>query len=203
MDSNRKHGVLTTSIRPAGTFGEGDTEMMDKLLAVARSGRANVQMGGGKNVYDFLYVGNLVHAHFLAAAALLRASALAEDEIKEEERVDGEVFHVTNDEPWLFWDFTRAVAKEAGFPVRDEDLKVIPRWVGMLLAFFAEWFVWIFSMGRKQSNLTRYGVRYSCITRTLNIDKAKKMLRYRPIVGMQEGLERTVRWFQENGKKDL
>jgi sterol-4alpha-carboxylate 3-dehydrogenase (decarboxylating) len=72
LSSNRNHGILTTSIRPAGSFGEADTEMMEKLLAVARSGRANVQMGDGKNIYDFLYIGNLAHAHLLAAKALLR-----------------------------------------------------------------------------------------------------------------------------------
>ena len=203
LESNRKHGILTASIRPAGSFGEADTEMMEKLLSVAKSGKAKMQMGDGKNVYDFLYVGNLAHAHLLAAKALLRAAEMEEHEVREEERVDGEVFHVTNDEPWLFWEFSRAVAKEAGYPVREEDVRVIPRWVGMLLAFFAEWFVWIFSAGRKESSLTRYGVRYSCISRTLNIEKAKKRLGYRPIFGMQEGLERTVKWFQENGKKDI
>lgn len=42
LDANRKHGFLTASIRPAGTFGEADSETMEKLLGVAKSGRANV-----------------------------------------------------------------------------------------------------------------------------------------------------------------
>lgn len=200
LDSNCKYGFLTASIRPAGTFGEGDSETMEKLLGVAKSGRANVQMGDGKNVYDFVYVGNLVHAHILAAKKLLVASSIPEEEVNEEERVDGQAFHITNDSPWLFWDFTRAVAKEAGFEVKKEDIKTIPRWMGMLMAIFAEWWVWIFSGGRRESNFQRNGVRYSTLNRTLNIGKARKKLGYRPIWSMEEGLRRSVGWYRERGE---
>ncbi|KAE8445509.1 hypothetical protein EG329_013399 [Mollisiaceae sp. DMI_Dod_QoI] len=206
LDANRKHGFLTVSIRPAGTFGEADEEMMGKLLGVARMGRAGVRMGDGGNVYDFLYVGNLVVAHLLAARKLLAVSLKDGDESgmeiggEEREKVDGEAFHVTNDEPWLFWDFTRAVAKEAGYEVKESEIKVIPRWVGMLMAFLAEWWVWIVSFGARESSLTRHGVRYSTLTRTLNIEKAKRRLGYKPIYSMQEGVERSVAWYRDNGK---
>ena len=203
LSANRRHGILTTSIRPAGTFGEADTETMEKLIGVAKSGRANVQMGGGQNVFDFLYVGNLVHAHLLVAKALLRVAAEKPDvdeEVKREDRVDGQAFHITNDEPWLFWEFTRAVAKAAGHPVKASEVKVIPRWAAMLMAFFAQWVVWIVSFGGKESALTTYGVRYSTMTRTLSIEKAKRVLGYRPIFTMQDGVNRSVAWFQENEK---
>ncbi|KAF8856525.1 NAD(P)-binding protein, partial [Acephala macrosclerotiorum] len=200
LDANRKYGFLTASIRPAGTFGEGDSETMEKLLGVAKGGRANVQMGDGKNVYDFLYVGNLVHAHILAARKLLLASSILEDEIEDEEKVDGESFHITNDSPWLFWDFTRVVAKEVGLEVKKENIRTVPRWMGMLMAIFAEWWVWIFSSGRRESNFQRNGVRYSTLNRTLDIGKAKRRLGYRPIWSMEEGLRRSVGWYRERGE---
>jgi len=81
-----------------------------------------------------------------------------------------------------------AIAKQAGYPVKKKDIKVIPEWVGILMAFFAEWFVWIVSFGRRESNLTRFGVRYSCISRTLNIEKAQRVLGYQPIYLMNERL---------------
>ena len=155
-------------------------------------------MGDRKNLYDFLYIGNLVHAHLLAADALLGSQALVGGGSESEEKVDREAFQITNDETWLFWDFTRAVTKESGYPVKSNEIKVIPMWVGMLLAFFAEWTVWILSFGRRGSNLTRHGVRYSCLTRTFNINKAKKRLGYRPLFSMHEGLQRTMKWFVEN-----
>jgi sterol-4alpha-carboxylate 3-dehydrogenase (decarboxylating) len=104
LAANGTNGMLTVSLKPASCFGEANEEMMEKLISVARSGRANVQMGDGTNLYDFVYVGNVADAHILAAKALLRAHERAPGE---DERVDGEAFHLTNDEPWLFWDFTR------------------------------------------------------------------------------------------------
>jgi len=197
LAANGTNGMLTVSLRPASCFGEANEEMMEKLISVARSGRANVQMGDGTNLYDFVYVGNVADAHILAAKALLRAH---ERTLGEGERVDGEAFHLTNDEPWLFWDFTREVAKQAGFEVKKEDIRVVPRWVGMVMAFLAEWSVWIMSGGRRESNLTRYGVRYSSFERTLSCEKARRRLGYKPAIGMQEGIERSVRWFLENKK---
>ncbi|KUJ18307.1 C-3 sterol dehydrogenase/C-4 decarboxylase [Mollisia scopiformis] len=192
LEANGEGEMLTVSIRPAGTFGEADGEMMEKLLGAAKSGRAGVQIGDGKNVYDFLYVGNLVLAHVLAAKALLGAGNGG--------KVDGEAFHVTNDEPWLFWDFSRRIAKEAGFEVK--NVKVVPRWVAMLFAILTEWWVWVSSFGRRESELSRHGVRYSCLTRTLNIEKAKKRLGYKPVFNMEEGVKRSVAWYRENGKLD-
>jgi sterol-4alpha-carboxylate 3-dehydrogenase (decarboxylating) len=123
-------------------------------------------------------VGNLVSARILAAKALLRASLVPENEIEDEERVDGEVFNITNDDPWLFWYFHREVAKQAGFLVREEDIKVI-LWLGMMMAFFAEWWVWVFSRGKREGTLQRSGVRYACLTRTISCGKAKRASGYR------------------------
>lgn len=48
--------------------------------------------------------------------------------------------------------------------------------------------------------MTREGIRFSTLIRTLNGTKARSVLGYRPKVGMQEGLERSVRWFMENAR---
>jgi len=42
LADNRKNGILTVSIRPAGAFGEADSELTEKLLTMARSGRAKM-----------------------------------------------------------------------------------------------------------------------------------------------------------------
>ncbi|KAH8746676.1 hypothetical protein BGZ57DRAFT_946075 [Hyaloscypha finlandica] len=186
LSANRKHGMATVSLRPASCFGEANEEIIEKLIGVARSGRGNIQIGDRTNLYDFVYAGNVADAHLLAAKALLRD---VNQPPAEEQRVGGEVFHLTNDEPWLFWYSTREVAKQAGYEVR------------MLIAFLAEWIVWIVSRGKKEPGLTRYGVRYSCFTRTVSCEKANKRLGYRLAIGMQSGIERSVKWFLES-KKD-
>jgi sterol-4alpha-carboxylate 3-dehydrogenase (decarboxylating) len=40
------------------------------------------------------------------------------------------------------------------------------------------------------------------MTRYYDISKAKKLLGYAPIVGLQEGIERAVGWFMEEAKKE-
>lgn len=169
---------------------------MGKMVAVARAGRSRFQMGYGKNAYDFVYVGNLADAHLLAAHALVDAHA--NPPLPADSRVEGEVFNITNGEPWLFWDFQREISKQLGFPIQDKDIVVIPKWVGLLIGFVSEWLVWLLSRGSKVANSTREGIRFSTLERTLNGEKARRVLGYKPRVGMQEGIERGVRWFKEN-----
>lgn len=196
--ANRQSGMLTGVIRPCTPFGEGDYEHLAKVIAQAESGKAKFQVGDGRNLFDYVYVGNLVHGHVLLAKALLKASSLPR--VPESERVDGEAFQITNDEHWFFWDFTRAVAAKLGRPVRKEEIVVIPKAVGLLMALLTESIVWILSLGKRQSDMTVEAIRYSTITKTVNIDKAKRLLCYRPIFTTQEGLDRSVAWFMENKK---
>lgn len=62
--------------------------------------------------------------------------------------------------------------------------------------------MWAISGGTRAPNMTREGIRFSTLIRTLNVGKAKRVLGYRPNVGMQEGLERSVRWFMEEREKE-
>lgn len=173
---------------------------MGKVIAQARAGKANAQIGPGQNYYDVTYISNLVDAHLLAAHALIDAYSKATPPL--EKQVDGQAFIITNDEPVLFWEFNRAVAASVGLPVKKEDIKVIPYWVAMLVAAVSEWSTWIFSFGRKQASITREAVHLSTITRTLKCDKAKRILGYKPKVSVYEGLEECSKWFVEEAKKN-
>ena len=87
-------------------------------------------------------------------------------------------------------------------PVRAEEIVVVPKLVGLLIALLAEWIVWIIQLGQRQSNATLEGIRYSTIAKTVNIDEAKRLLGYRPIYSMQEDLDRSVAWFIANKKTE-
>lgn len=202
LAANRQDGdssMLTASIRPATAFGARDFGFMGKVIAQARAGKANAQIGPGKNHYDVTYISNLVDAHLLAAHALIDAYGKAAPPL--ERQVDGQAFIITNDEPVLFWDFNRAVAAFVGMPVKQEDIKVVPYWVAMLVATVSEWCTWIFSFSKKQAPITREAVHLSTITRTLKCDKAKRILGYRPKVGVYEGLAECSKWFVQEAEK--
>ncbi|KAI7973758.1 hypothetical protein EIK77_001821 [Talaromyces pinophilus] len=195
-------GVLTCSIRPGLVFGEHDAGTLGKMFTVAQQGRSKFQMGNGQNPYDFVYAGNLADAHLLAAHALLECWGKPRS-ADSNARVDGEIFNITNDDSWFFWDFQRAVAAETGNPVLPEHIIAIPKWLGLTMGFVSEWVVWAISGGTRTPNMTREGIRFSTLIRTLNIDKAKRVLGYRPKVNMQEGIQTSVRWFMKQAKKDI
>ncbi|KAK8117926.1 uncharacterized protein PG998_006207 [Apiospora kogelbergensis] len=203
LAANRANGdrsMLTTNLRPATAFGERDTICMGKIVATARSGRTGIQMGPGNNLYDFLYVTNLIDAQLLAARALLRAYGKQPPPL--ESRVDGQSFNITNDERVLFWEFHRAVAASVGIPIRKEDVKVVPLWVGLLIAFISEWSTWIRTFGTKQPPITREAVRLTVLNCTLNGEKAKRVLGYKPRYTIQQGLEISGKWFIEHDKQN-
>lgn len=194
--ANRAGGdssLLTAIMRPATVFGERDFLNFWSIVERARSGRANLQIGDGTNLYSYTYVGNLVDAHILAAEALVRA--YGKPPPPAESRVDGEAFFITNDEDWRFWDYQRAGAASVGYPVKKEDIKVIPMWLALIMGFVAEWGVWLTSFGKKRSVLSRQTVRYGCINRTLKCDKAKRVLGYKPKLSMAEAIQKTGAWF--------
>ncbi|KAF9885826.1 hypothetical protein FE257_012298 [Aspergillus nanangensis] len=194
--ANRAHGFLTCSLRPCLVFGERDTNSMGKMVAVAQAGRSRYQMGDGKNLYDFVYVGNLADAHLLAAHALV--SAYPNPTLDASQRVEGEVFNITNEDPWLFWGFQREISKQLGRPIKDEDLVTIPKWAGLTMGFVSEWLVWLVSAGSSTPNMTREGIRFSTLERTINGERARRVLGYRPAVTMIEGIQKGIAWFQEN-----
>ncbi|KAK0615066.1 hypothetical protein B0T17DRAFT_602170 [Bombardia bombarda] len=135
--ANREGGdnasMLTVELRPGTIFGPRDTICMGKIIANARAGKANIQMGPGNNYYDFVYVSNLVDANILAAKALL--NAYGKPTPPNDMRVDGEAFNVTNDEHVEFWEFQRAIAalikRVLGYKPKvgiDEGLAVAGKW---------------------------------------------------------------------------
>ncbi|KAH6604725.1 c-3 sterol dehydrogenase c-4 decarboxylase family [Trichoderma cornu-damae] len=190
--------LLTTSIRPAGIFGEGDVQNISGFLRAYRNGKSHMQLGDNTNIFDFTYVGNVAHAHLLAARLLL-ATASARTIPLSHERVDGEIFFITNDTPVYFWDFARAVWRAAGCEKGTEGVWQISRGVSIILGSASELF---FDIIGKPPTFTKMRAMISTVTRYYNIDKAKRVLRYEPLFTLQEGIKRGVDWALEQEKKD-
>ncbi|KFY10070.1 hypothetical protein V491_07821 [Pseudogymnoascus sp. VKM F-3775] len=184
-------GLLTTSIRPAGIFGEGDVSTIPSMMDLLYTNKTNFQVGDNTNLFDFTYVGNIVHAHLLAAHLLLATSRLSVAPL-DHEKVDGEAFVITNDSPTYFWDFPRALWAIAGHKQGTEGVWKISKEVGVPLATVVENAMWLFG---KKSKMTPRGIRFSCMTRYYNCGKAKQRLGYKPIFTIRQGMERSVKHF--------
>ncbi|OCF41684.1 sterol-4alpha-carboxylate 3-dehydrogenase (decarboxylating) [Kwoniella heveanensis CBS 569] len=70
LNANGVDGLLTCAIRPAGIFGPGDRQMISGFYGVVKNGQTKWQVGDNTNLGDFTYVGNVAHAHLLAADKL-------------------------------------------------------------------------------------------------------------------------------------
>jgi sterol-4alpha-carboxylate 3-dehydrogenase (decarboxylating) len=123
--------MLTVAIRPASMYGKGDTTQIPNLVKNAKAGRANMQIGDGRNKFDNTYVRNLTHAQIIAAGALLDGAG--KEPLPEDMRVEGEAFFVMDDDPYNFPGYTRLVAEFAGHPVKAENIRTIPLWLMLLL----------------------------------------------------------------------
>ncbi|KAE8440693.1 hypothetical protein EG329_006811 [Mollisiaceae sp. DMI_Dod_QoI] len=185
--------LLTISLRPAGIFGEGDVQVLPPIVNVFHNKQTGFQLGDNTNLFDFTYVGNVAHAHCLAALALLTTSNLKTAPL-DHEKVDGEAFFITNDQPVYFWDFARAVWKAAGSDKGTEHVWEISKDLGLMLGTVLEWGFW--AVG-KTAKLTRRQVKYSCMTRYYDCGKAKQRLGYAALVGLPEGIEKSVKYILE------
>lgn len=163
------------------------------MLAAYYRGQTKFQLGDNTNLFDFTENTNIAHAHHLAAAALLTTlerEDLGKSRPLDNEKVDGEAFFITNDSPAYFWDFTRAAWSYAGDQTTPDQVWKISKDIALFIAAAMEWVFYIFRMG--EPSLTQTKVRFSCMTRYYSIDKAKRRLGYKPIVGADEGLRRGV-----------
>ncbi len=194
-------------------IGEGDVQNIPNVLQAYKKGQTGWQLGDNNNLFDFTYVGNVAHAHLLASAALLRtiaqfghpsssvSSSTPNTIPLDHERIDGEVFFITNDSPIYFWDFPRLVWRAAGEKRRvPEDVKRIPVKIGLVIAGLAEW---VLGLMGKTPNLTRQRVKYTSMTRYFNCRKARERLGYNPLVDLEEGVGRAVRWVLEQERLGL
>lgn len=195
---SRRPPLLTTALRPAGIFGEGDVQNMAGFMRAYRTNKHRVQLGDNTNIFDFTYVGNAAHAHLVAAHALLLTSRASTAPL-DHEKVDGEVFFVTNDSPVYFWDFARAVYRAAGNPEGTERVWRLSRSTSLLLGSLSQA---AYALVNRPATFTRTRAVLSNMTRYYNITKAKTVLGYQPLWTLQEGIERGVRWFQEQEERE-
>jgi len=197
-NSNTSGGLLTTCIRPTTMFGEDDA-VTRAIVERAAEGKLKWQVGNGNNLCDWTFNENVIHAQFLAAEALLNSPA--QNSASEDMRVAGQGFIITNDEHISFWKFARMIGNAAGYITMEEDVRSMPKGIGLMVAAIAEWVTWIISFGRQKSRLNRVGIKFSCMTRTFRIDKAKRVLGYKPKVSLLEAIERSGKSFRRHESK--
>lgn len=154
---------------------------MPSFMAAMEAGRTGTQIGDNTNKFDFTYIPNAAHAHLLAADRLSPTHP-------KHARVAGQAFFISNGTPVPFWDFPRALWREAGHvPAK---VTVLPKPVALVIAWLMEVWAWI-SGGT--APLTRFRVAMVTTTRWCDISKARDALDYEPLYSLDEGIRRTIK----------
>ena len=165
-------------IRPRGLFGIGDTSIIPRLI------KANRKIGvplfnEGKNIVDITCVENVALALRLAI---------------ESRKAIGNTYNITNGEPREFKSILEELFKQI-----DESPKYLK--VNLKLMYVSssiiEILYKIFHI-YKEPMLTKYNICTLGYSQTLNIEKAKKDLKYIPKITLSEGIKKYAKDYKRN-----
>jgi sterol-4alpha-carboxylate 3-dehydrogenase (decarboxylating) len=171
----------TIALRSAPIFGPTDPVIIPTIHALIAAHSTPFILGNATNLQDYVYIDNIAHAHVLAVQNLLGAQTAA-----------GHAVFVTNGQPVTVRDLCMAVWKEFGHTPRWQV--TLPEGLAWGLGYVAEWGSWV---AGADLGFSRGMVSDGCRERYVNIAKARRVLGYKPIVSLEEGVRRTCEAYRK------
>jgi nucleoside-diphosphate-sugar epimerase len=168
--------VHTISLRPRGIIGRGDTTSMPRILKAYEEDKIKI-IGKGDNVIDFTSVKNLAHAVYLSLTSGKETS--------------GQAYNISDDETFGFWSLMDETTKRMGY---DKKIGKIPYPIVYFAASLSELIAKI--RGGYEPSLTRYAAGVMKASFTLNNDKARQQLGYKPIIRSLDSLNEFLEWYK-------
>lgn len=174
--------ILTVAIRPHLIWGPRDPHIVPRLLARARAGRLR-QIGDGTNIVDVTYVENAAQAHLQAA-----------DSLHERAPSRGRAYFIGQAAPVNLWQFIGELVTRAGLPPIQGSISKnnALRLAGILERFYRA------ARIDHEPPLTRLMVMQMSTSHWFSHAAAARDFGYNPQISTEEGLRRTVEWFQEH-----
>ena len=173
-----RDGMDIVIVRPTSIYGPGDTHGWLKLFRMCRQGRF-LMLGSGRTHNHPVYVENLADLFMLAA------------EVPE---ARGRTYLAGDNEYLTLNELVRLVGKVQGQQVR---MYRFP-WVAPVHAL-----AWLMEMASRPFNaeppLFRRRLTWFTTNRGWDISRARNELGYQPAVSLEEGLTRTMHWYQSRG----
>lgn len=173
----KEREIVRVIFRPRALIGAGDTVIVPRVIRAFKAGKLRI-IGNGKNICDFTSVKNIAHAVFLA--------------IGSDNKIDGKVFNITDDNPLAIWELVEDTLKKLGY---QPNLKRINYRLVFAIATLSEMVHKLFNLG--EPVLTRYGVGVLRYSQTLDISKAKQFLNYKPVISTEESIAEFVNSFKD------
>jgi nucleoside-diphosphate-sugar epimerase len=170
-------GLNAVTLLPAGIYGPGDQGRFLILFRFVKSGYF-LMFGSGRTYFHTVFIENLIDAFELAT---------------EKEGLIGERFIIADENFYSLNELVEMVAEAMGLSLK---VQKVPFWPIWLIAFACEM---VCKPLRLNPPIFRRRIDWFRQVRAFSIEKAKKELGYIPRVSTEEGLRRTVKWYQEHG----
>jgi nucleoside-diphosphate-sugar epimerase len=172
----QRHHFPLTVARPTAIYGPGDLRLLKFFRMIAK--RRFVMLGRGDVFYHMVHVDDLVGGLLLLAE---RPEAL------------GGVFILGGAEYRSLNDIAALVAKTAGVPPPRWHMSA---WPMQAAGSLCEAVCAPFGI---QPPLYRRRVDFFTKSRAFSIEKARRVLGYRPLIDLERGFQETTAWYREHG----
>lgn len=176
MEFAHSKGLAVTVIRPCAIYGPGDLRLL-KLFKLA-SKRITPVLGSGNIYYHMVYIDDLIHAFILAA------------EVKE---AIGEAFIIGGEEIFTLNELLYTISELLSVSKTKIHLPATPF---RIVASIVEK---ICIPLKIEPPIYKRRVDFFTKSRAFDINKAKKILGYKPAVNITEGLKLTALWYTKYG----
>ena len=166
-------------IRPKGLIGIGDTSILPRIIEANRKIGIPVFRGREDILVDMTSVENVAYSVLLCM---------------EKDGISGEIFNITNGEPTNQKKLLGYVSESLGTEFRYKLLSFGKIYAA---ASLLENIYRIFGI-KKEPLLTRYTVCTLAFSQTLNIEKAERLLGYKPRISLEDEIKRFGEYYKEN-----
>ncbi|MBK1878167.1 NAD-dependent epimerase/dehydratase family protein [Pelagicoccus mobilis] len=169
--------LKTVALRPHLIWGDGDPNLVPRVLDRARAGKLRI-VGDGQNRVDLTHVDNVVDAHLLAEIALDH----------EQNNPGGKAYFISNGEPVNLWDWINEL-------LENHDVSKIHRRMSLSKAYKIGHImegIWKLFRLKGEPPMTRFVASELAKDHWFDISAAKRDLHYHPRTSMSEGMTRLL-----------
>jgi len=179
--------LSTCAIRPHLIWGPGDPHLIPRLTDSGRKKKLKI-IGSGNNLVDISYIDNVAYGHLLAAHNLSTTQTAA-----------GKAYFIGQEKPVLLWDWINDLFSRLEIP---EVTSSVTYPAAYRVGAFLEYIYDLFKV-KKEPKMTRFLAQQLSKSHYFSHNNAQRDLGYRPIVSIEEGLERLVKWVKEYERKRI
>ncbi len=165
-----------TIVRPGDIYGPGDRVSLLKMATMLEKGRMGY-IRGGRSIAALTYIKNLADGLILAGT---------------KKQAAGEVFIITDGAKISWKEYFEALTQELNVPVPRYSVHPV---MAEIIAHCLEFIYRIFHI-RKRPLLTKYLVAHLKNNFHFSINKAMKILGYKPAIGFQQAIKETAEWYK-------